>query len=125
MGNYGLTLSVLITAAILAKRAVYEDPDTGVAVNPNVAGVKCLGICTEDTAAAAGYAPVQVEKIAPAVFGGAVKIGDSLATDNQGRMVKAAGSAGDTIWCLGFSRSVIAQAGDEGDVLIHPHQVTI
>lgn len=125
MGYYGLTLSMLITADILSKRAVYEDPDTGAAINPTVAGSKCIGICTEDTDADASYAPVQVEKVAPAIFGGAAKIGDSLATDNQGRMVKAAGSAGDTVWCLGFSRSVIAQAGDEGDVLIHPHQVTI
>lgn len=125
MRYQGLILSVAIQADITAKRACYEDPDTGVAVVPNVAGIKCTGLFTEDTKAETEMAPVQVDKIAPAIFGGPVKINDSLMNDNQGRMVKATGAAGSTVWCLGFSRSVIAQAGDEGDVLIHLHQVTV
>lgn len=125
MSQYGLTLNVPITAAAVAMKAAYEDPDTGVAVVPNVAKAKCVGLFVEDTAAAAGQAALQTEGVVPAIAGAACKIGDSLTNDNQGRLVPAAGAGGDKVWCVGFSRSVVAQAGDFLDVLIHPHQVVI
>lgn len=121
----GLLLSVPISTDVQAKRVAYEDPDTGVAEVADVAGRKCVGLFVEDTRLEAGLAAIQVTKVAPATFGGAVKINDSLMSDSQGRLVKATGATGDKVWCLGFSRSVIAQAGDEGEVLIQPHEVVI
>lgn len=125
MSQYGLTLSAPITTDVTAKLAAYEDPATGVATVPNVAKAKCLGIFVEDTAANAGQAAIAVEGVQPAIAGAAVNFNDSLTNDNQGRLVTAAGAAGEKVWCVGFSRSVVTAAGDELDVLIHPHVVTI
>ncbi len=125
MSQYGLTLSAPITADITAKHAAYEDPATGVAVVPNVAKAKCIGLFVEDTLAAAGEAAIQVAGVAPAVAGAACSINDSLTPDNQGRMVPASGAAGEKVWCVGYSRNTVTLAGDELDVLIAPHQVVI
>ena len=125
MSQYGLTLNAPIAAAVTGKKAAYEDPATGVATVPNVAKVKCLGLFVEDTAANAGMAAIAVEGVQPAIAGAAANINDSLMNDNQGRLVPAAGAAGEKVWCVGFSRSVVTAAGDELDVLIHPHLVVI
>lgn len=125
MSQYGLTLSAPITANVTAKKAAYEDPATGVATVPNVAKAKCLGVFVEDTSSTAGQAALAVEGVQPAIAGAAAGFNDSLTNDNQGRLVPAAGAAGEKVWCVGFSRSVVTAAGDELDVLIHPHQVVI
>ncbi|MDR3684771.1 MAG: hypothetical protein P4L11_13670 [Geothrix sp.] len=125
MSQYGLTLNAPITTNISAMLAAYEDPATGVASVAAVAGAKCLGLFVDDTLASAGEAAIQVERVAPAVGGGAWAFNDSLATDNQGRLVTAAGASGAKVWCLGFARSVITTDGDIGDVLIHAHEITI
>ena len=125
MSQYGLTLNAPIAAAVTAKKLAYEDPATGVAAVPNVAKAKCIGVFVEDTAAEAKLAPIAVEGVQPVIAGAAVDFNDSVTTDNQGRVVKAAGAGGDKVWCIGFSRGVVAAAGDELDVLIHPHQVVI
>lgn len=119
------TLSYPITTAVMARKAAYVDPATGVAVVPNAAKVKCLGLFTLDVAAAEGMAPVQTAGIAPAVFGAAADFGASLTTDAQGRLVTAAGASGDKVWCVGFSEAKVAQADDIADVRIHPHLVVI
>lgn len=114
-----------IATAVVARKAAYVDPATGVAAVPNVAGAKCLGLFDLDVAAAEGNAPVATEGLRPALFGGAVNFHDSLTTDAQGRLVVAAGAAGTKVWCVGFSESKVAQADDIGDVRIHPHQVVM
>jgi hypothetical protein len=125
MSQYGLTLNVPITTDVTAMHAAYEDPATGVAVVPNVAKAKCIGIFVEDTLAAAGLAAVATEGVQPAVAGAALAINDSVTTDNQGRMVVAAGAGGDKVWCIGFARNVVTAAGDTVDILINPHLVVI
>lgn len=125
MSQYGLTLNAPITADVTAMKAAYEDPATGVAVVPNVAKAKCIGIFVEDTKASAGQVAIATEGVQPAVAGGALSINDSVATDNQGRVVLAAGAGGEKVWCIGFARNAVTTAGDIVDVLIHPHQVVI
>ncbi len=125
MSQYGLTLNAPITTNISSMLAAYEDPATMLAAEAGAAGAKCLGLFVDDTLATAGEAAIQVAGVAPAVGGGAWAFNDSLATDNQGRLITAAGASGAKVWCLGFARSVITAAGDIGDVLIHPHEIVI
>ncbi|WP_257311120.1 hypothetical protein [Geothrix fuzhouensis] len=125
MSQYGLTLNAPIATNITAMKAAYEDPATGVAAIPAVAKVKCIGLFVDDTLATAGEAAIQTAGVAPAVAGGALNINDSVATDNQGRMVVAAGAGGEKVWCVGFARNAVTTAGDTVDILIHPHQVVI
>lgn len=118
-------LSYPIATDVKALYAAIVDSATGVAAIPNVAKAKCLGLFDLDVAAAEGQAPVAIEGIRSAVFGAAANFHDSLTNDNQGRLVPASGAGGDKVWCVGYAESKVAQAGDIGDVRIHPHQVVI
>ncbi len=125
MSNYGLTLPSPITADVQAKRAAVIDPATGNASVPNVAKAKCAGMFIEDTAASAGFASIQVEKVADAVAGAPCAFEDSLTNDALGRLVPASGNPGDKVWCVGFARGKATAAGDVIDVLIQRHLVVI
>lgn len=118
-------LSYPIGTDVTARKAAYVDPTTGVAVVPNTAAAKCLGLFAQDVKAAETQAAVAIEGIHSAIFGAAASFGDSLTNDASGRLVTASGSAGTKVWCVGYSEAKVAQADDIGDVRIHPHQVTI
>lgn len=120
-----IALSYPIGTAVVARKAAYVDPATGIAAVPNVAGAKCAGLFTVDTAAAEGFANVAKEGIQPALFGSAANYQDSLTVDAQGRLVPASGSAGTKVWCVAISEAKVAQADDIGDVYIHPHMVVM
>ena len=125
MGIYGLTISAPISADVARYKAAVLDGVTGAAA---VAGAKAkaLGIFTEDVTLASGMqAGIQTERIAPALYGAAASYMDSLTPDAQGRMVPATGNTGDRVWCVGYAFAPGAQAGDIGEVLVHPHQVVI
>ena len=120
-----LTVSYAIAVAAVANKAAYVDPTTGIAAVPSVAKAKCLGIFPTDVLAAEGYAPVKTAGIQSAIFGASASFGDSLTVDAYGRLVPASGSSGDKVWCVGYSEGLVLQAGDIGDMRIHPHLVVI
>jgi hypothetical protein len=121
MSQYGTTLSAPLSADVNRRLAATLNPATGMAAIAGAAA-KCLGIFVDDVTLASGEeAGIQVEGVAPCIYGGAASYLDSLMTDAAGRMVTAAGAAGAHVWCLGLAVSPGTQAGDLGDILLAPH----
>lgn len=121
--QYGTTISAPLGGNINRRLAATLDPNTGAATLAGV-GAKAVGIFTEDVTQASGdLAGIQVEGIAPCIYGSAAHYLDDLTPDAQARLIPAAGATGTHVWCVGFATYPGQQAGDLGSVLVSPHLV--
>jgi len=107
----GLISNEVASGAIADRRIVQFSGDDQVAQG-TAAGV-LYGVSTDVGAADGERIDVQLDGIAPVVYGGAVTRGNRLKSDAQGRAVVAA----DTAAGIGFAQ-VTGVAGDIGAVLI-------
>lgn len=96
-----------------------EQANTGAVTVCNTAGEKALGVLYNDPTSGQA-ATVAYDGVVRVVAGGVVAIGDSIATDNQGRAVNA--TTGQTI--LGEALSAATAAGQIVSVLLRPYAAT-
>lgn len=112
-----VTLTSIAGADLSASQYRFvEQSSAGAVTVCNAAGEKALGVVYNDPANGQA-ATIAYGGIARVVAGGAITIGNAIATDNQGRAVAA--TTGQTI--LGEAMSAASTAGEIVSVLLRPY----
>lgn len=111
----GLTTAHIAEEAIAARRMVTHGKEPGSVVTATNTGTVIIGVTTAIGCDAGDHVDVIRGQLALVTYGGAVKAGQPLTADAQGRAIHAA----DGNWCLGFAECD-GEENDTGSVWIAP-----